>query len=363
MSASVCLEQYKKVLNSQNVSYREIALEDGYTLIVIEDCGRLIGPFGPQNEHSLGWISSQTETPEKLNAFIKEHQWNWGGARIWVAPEFPFTVKDRTRFSETGTVQDSYDPAHYAASEDLDGNLVLEAKVGGELFEHKYKEKYLKVSRTVSPCDNPLRRLKSFADIMKDVKYCGFSHYVTMKDLTPEEPMDLAVWSFNLFPAGGKYLIPYLGGELDYVDFYNPSFETVLYDRGSFAEITVNDNVEHKIGIKSDITFGRYGYIRKLEDEKYCLCICNYFNDPSDLNIKEPPYQPGENGCSLFVYTSDATKDGFTEMECTGKTFGGPNRKTGSLYENFWYYVGKKKSLLLIAGKLLGIPSNLDLPL
>lgn len=349
------LAQLKQLLEAHGEHTRVLPLDGGASLLIWEDRGRIYGPFWEEDSEGMLWVPREFSSADTLRAFLEGGGWNAGGDRLWIAPEFPFFTKERARFQESYTVQDSLDPGHYQFLPGEDTRVTLSAQLHAQLYEHRYQQKSFSATRVLEPCANPLRSSREFLSLMDQVDYCGYSQAIHLTDTSPEAPMDLEIWNLCQVRAGGVFLIPYLGDRFEYVDYYAPSQGKVLTVHPGVAAIRVDSRAEHKVGAKAFQTFGRVGYLLRCGQDVWQLLIRNYYNDPSDPYIKDPSDRPGENGCSLFVYMNDTRGDGFAELESTGRTFRAPERCSSRLDLKYWFFRGSLSALQPIAKGLLNV--------
>lgn len=351
----ISFSELKKTLHESGESYRLLPVGDGRVLLVWEGRGRFYGPFDGEDSVGVLWTPSALASAAAYRDFCGDGGWNVGGDRFWIAPEFPFFTKERARFNESYTVQPGVDPGdcHFAPS--ADHELLLESGLEAELFETDGKHKRFFVQRLLRPCRNPLRESRRFSELMDGVSFCGFTQEMLLEDHSPEEPMELEIWDLCQVRDGGEFLVPYLGKELEYVDYYAPSAGVVLSAADGRAAVKVSSCAEHKVGFKAYQTFGRVGYLLPEEDGSFSFFVRNYRNAPSDRYIKEPSDRPGENGCSLFIYMNDTRGDGFAELETTGETFGTDGRDCSRLTLDYWFFRGKAAALSPISEALLGL--------
>lgn len=356
MNNRITLSQIIKRLTENNLRYSLFELDGGRRLLVMEKSGRLFGPFtADDNSESMLWCSDVFSNAELFRSFLSEKQWNFGGDRLWVAPEFPFFIKDRQDFFDSYTVQPGIDPASYAMTTDAYGNLRLETDMEAEMFECEYDKKTLHFSKTLRKNANPLRHLSRCSELMDGVCYFGYEQEMTMVDTSPEKPMELEIWSLTQVNHGGSIFIP-CNGECEYVDYYTPITSERLRIHDGYAELSIDGTLDHKVSFKSTNTIGRAAYINRFDEENYYMLVRNYYNDPSADYIGEPWDKPGETGCSLHVYIDGGGMGGFAEFENSGKTFGGKTGRAQSTDTvNCWYYVGAREKLEAIASVLLGI--------
>ena len=349
------LAQLKHLLDTQGENSQIFSLGNGASLLIWEDRGRIYGPFFGKDSEGMLWVPQALSSAKAFQDFRQSGQWNAGGDRLWIAPEFPFFTKERAHFNESYTVQDSLDPGHYHFLPSTDGRLVFSAQLSTQLYEHQFTQKSFTMTRSLEVCENPLRFCKDLASLMMRIDYCGYTHAIDLTDTSPEFPMELEIWNLCQVRAGGTFLIPYLGDQFEYVDYYAPSMGKVLSVHPGVASIHVASAAEHKVGAKAFQTFGRVGYLLPCGGGVWQLLIRNYYNNPSDPYIKDPSDRPGENGCSLFVYMNDTRGDGFAELESTGETFCAPEKCSSHLDLNHWFFRGSLADLQPIAKRLLNV--------
>ena len=347
------IRQLKNFLKKSGKTFREFSLDSRHKILIQEDGCRIFGPYTSDSSVPLTWINSKYPKSPSFNDFFHAGNWDMGGDRIWIAPEFPFFTKSRKHFKESYTVQPGIDPADYHISSEAPGLIELSSLLQADLYESKWKRKLFHIRRQFRPLSNPLQASYSFSDLMNQISYCGFQEHIYLEDFTPDAPMPLEIWNLFQVRPGGTFLIPYNGQTLDYVDYYAPSHGTVLSFENGLAKIKVHSQEEHKIGFKAYQTCGRVGYLLKQSEDQCTLLVRNYYNNPSDSYIKEPSNAPGQNGCSLFIYMNDTRGDGFAELETTSTTFGYPDCGNGYMDLDFWFFTGSPENIHQIINLLL----------
>ncbi len=110
---TVSLQELERVLHDRGEQFALMELSKRRRVLLAVDRGRIFGPFTSDGSGSISWISKELADPAAFDAFVAGGGWNVGGDRIWVAPEFPFFTKERKRFKETYTVQNTIDPGCY----------------------------------------------------------------------------------------------------------------------------------------------------------------------------------------------------------------------------------------------------------
>lgn len=338
-----------------SLKYEICEIGGGWKILVSERGGRIFGPFKDEGDESVVWVNDIFESPEKLKCFIvKEGNWNLGGDRVWITPEFPFFTRERQLFHETYTVQAGIDPAGYVLWVDP-FSLRLCSVLSGELFETEGLHKSVRMDKRIRPVENPLSQLKCIDEYMKGVEYCGFEQEIFLEDLTPEVPMEMEMWNLTQINPGGKILVP-TKGELEYVDYYVPIDASVLEQKRDCAIVNINSSLDRKVNFKAAQITGRSGYLNQYKDSLWYLFVKNYFNDPSSPYVSEPWDKPGQRGTSLSIYIDGGNQGGFAEFENMGRTFGGrTGRACSQDAVGYWFYFGQRKQLMNIIKLLLGV--------
>ncbi len=353
MAQTITFTTITERLKEQNQEFSVISLHNSFSIIVTKRGGRVFGPF--KGEHSTGvfWANAAFEDQAKFAAFIASGDWNLGGDRIWVAPELPLFTKDRKDFYATTSPQASLDPGDYTFEKEP-GSVRLTQHVAADVYESDITHKSFYMEKVLRPAADPLRQLRRYATLMEGVTYCGYNQTVTVADESPENPLYLEGWNLCQVVPGGKIYSPY-NGEFEFVDYYEPA-ETMQTVRPGCAILSATGNRRYKVGYPSAIVTGRAAYLLPLENDEYCLYVKNYFNNPSSVYCCEPFDQPGQTGCSLFVYNDDGGLGGFTEFEHTFQTLAGDTQLSSSTdsVQN-WFYNGSFERVGKIARALLGI--------
>ena len=347
------IKQLKNFLKKSGKTFREFSLDSRHKMLIQEDGCRIFGPYISDSSVPLTWINSKYPKSPSFDDFFNAGNWDMGGDRIWIAPEFPFFTKSREHFKESYTVQPGIDPADSHISSEAPGLIELSSLLQADLYESSWKHKRFHIRRQIRPLSNPLSASCVFSDLVTKVSYCGFQEHIYLEDFTPDAPMPLEIWNLFQVRPGGTFLIPYRGKTLDYVDYYAPSSGNVLSFENGLAKVKVHSHEEHKIGFKAYQTHGRVGYLLKLSENQWTLLIRNYYNNPSDPYIKEPSDTPGQTGCSLFIYMNDTRDDGFAELETTSTTFGYPDSGNGYMDLDFWFFTGTSENIQQIIDLLL----------
>lgn len=349
MKARIYKEQIVNRLKEQSIAYKEILLSDGFSLIACERGGRLFGPF-INNGESILWSNHAFLAAGNFDAFIRSGDWNIGGDRVWIAPEFQYNVRDRNRLLETYEMQVDIDPGNYEVGVKANG-LVLEKKMHLEVYTQKcsYTDIYLK--REVLPIANPLRNISKFNKVMNGVIYAGYVQHLVLKQLKYDGLIN-EVWNLTQTIAGGTLFVGTTGCP-ELTDYYTPVGELQIWNQRRYILNITGERIL-KVGYKASGLTGRYAYLNELAEGGWCLMVKNYFNNPSGKYIKEPAHLPGCAGHSMHVYQDDGKLGGFAEFEISGTSIGdSPDNleNTTSIYT--WYFAGSKDKMECILELLL----------
>ncbi len=340
-------------LEEQKLDYSVIRLQNSYRIIVTKRGGRVFGPFESDDSEGVLWVNQAFGDGKQFADFIAQGIWNLGGDRIWVAPEIPMFTRKRSDFFGTTYPQPELDPGSYTLETIPDG-VKLEQHVAVDVFESDIQRKAFYVGKELRPAADPLRQLKRYAELIKDVSFCGYQQTVTVTDESPESPQYLEAWNLCQVVPGGLIYTPF-NGEFEFVDYYRP-VENMQTVRPGLAVLKATGDRQYKVGYPSAIVTGRAAYVKPLADGQLLLFVKNYFNNPSSVYSCEPFDKPGEIGCSLFVYNDDGDLGGFTEFENTFQTVGGDTQlaSTTDSVQN-WFYYGAPQNIARIAKALVGI--------
>jgi hypothetical protein len=349
MNNHITFAQAVKMLESQNIEYRVLELNEKWKALITQYGGRLLGPFAADDAESVLWTTPAMKNEEDFAAFVKERNWNLGGERFWVNPELRFFCEAPELFDDTYTVQEQLDPGHYAIS-DKDGSVFLSQEVDlTDLNNGAHKK--MSIKRRYVPAMNPLGYIKSLKDI--DVDYCGYVQDIELKDDMPETAMYLEPWTVDQVNPTGKFITPFFG-EFDFVDYYDPAEEMQKVCDG-YAELEVTGDRKYKVCYRSAQTFGRMAFLKPWGDGWH-LMIRNYYNDPSIPYCSEPWGDLGNRGCSVYYYNDHGPTGGFAEFEHGGATIGlDADRDHSNSTSSLWFFFGNQQDIARIMKTLLGI--------
>jgi len=228
-----------------------------------------------------------------------------------------------------------------------------------DVYEMPFSRKSVYMEREIEEAQNPLKWIGN-QNLASRVLCCGYKQTFTIKDQTPENNMYLEAWVLNQINPGGRLIVPFLGHP-DFLDYYDPVKEKQK-THSNYFELEITGDVKYKVAYKALNTSGRSAYINSLGDGRYYALIRNYYNDPSNPYCCEPPYEPGKNGCSLYIYNDFGGNGGFAEYENSGITIGGDTSRNESNSEVMsWWFVGKKEDIEAVVFQLIGIEFTIEI--
>lgn len=337
-------------LNESNVSHTTVDLDSNWKIVISQYGGRIFGPFNGEDGESLLWMSDAWCSQETFREFIKSCNLNIGGDRLWIEPELPFFTKDKDRFFDTYVVQNVIDPGSYAIKEN--GKAVtLEQEVSAKTFELPTQDRNFRMRRTIQSICNP------FSQKAKEFGICdcfGFTQTVEIEDLDPTSPTYLEAWLLSQINPCGELIVPFTGKLPDFLNYYEPIPEDMVYVKGNKLFVKVTGDIRYKLGFKSLNTTGRSAYIGSFTDGTSYLFVRNFHNNPSSVYCGAPYSNPEVYGYPLYLYNDPGSQGGFAEFENCGMTIGGDTGLSKS-HDNVYYYffTGAREKLLNFANEIL----------
>lgn len=350
MNNRIKLSQVVDRLNESNIEYKQLKLQNEWSIIICAYGGRIFGPFKNNDSESIFWMSESFASKKDFDALISSRHWNIGGDRFWVAPELPFFVKRKDDFFNTYITQGELDPGNYTIINNNE-SIKLAQQVCVKTYETHIKEKSFFMERTIAEARNPL---SSMAELNNEIEYFGFSQEVDLHDTGTDKSLYLESWLLTQVNPKGKLIVPFTGSALDYTDYYEPINKDFVQIQDHLAYIDVTGDVRYKLGFKAAQMTGRSAYLGELSDGTYYLFVRNYFNDLSNIYCAAPYFAPEQYGCSLYLYNDPGSQGGFAEFENSGTTISGDtgiNKAKDRVY--YYFFVGDESNLKKLASDIL----------
>jgi len=353
MNSALTFRVVSKALESAGLAHGVLDLGAGARAIVVERGGRILGPFLADDEPSLLWLNDVLLSTERLRSFLGADDWNLGGERVRIGPELQYAVPDRSRFWESYAMSPEDDPGRYSLKVDargrawrLDKDMILDVYPAGGT-------KSLRMERLVRKAADPLRELSVFPDLVREVRYAGYEHRITIREPVADGVVSHA-WNLIQVWPGGSVWIPVLP-LAQYTDYYDPVQTAVEIRTPTHAGLRITGDRMFKRGYRSAHVLGRVGYLGRYGDGQAYLLVRNFYNNPSYRYLDEPFAKPGWRGDSVQVYQDDGALGGFAEIECIGEDVDatvGKSEVTDSMM--LWCYAGPIASVGEIAAHLIG---------
>jgi hypothetical protein len=349
---TIHIDRVQGALRANGGAYGLLELSEGYQLLVVERGGHALGPFDPTGRSVLWLNSAAWESEQAYARFVQEGQWNVGGERLWIAPEIRFTAQDRSSFWGTYVLPPAMDPGNYRL-EATDPAVLLSGEAALPRFNPGDSEVRLQIKRRYRPVANPLRHLKTFAELSDGVVYTGFSHDVAIVVQSPADGAAVEAWTLAQIIPEGTLIVPAAPG-VEFEDYYEPIDDQHLQITSGAALLAVTGRRRYKIGFRSAHLTGRVGFFKRCPGGQAELTVRNFFNDPSSQYVEEPADRVGCRGLSVHVYNDGGVFGGFGELECNGRTIGGKMGASGSDEFAFWFFKGAEAKVRQVSEVLLG---------
>jgi hypothetical protein len=354
MNTKITFRQVVDRLKEYELPYAVLTLQKDVTVVITQRGGHILGPFLYQEGESIFWINKDFANAASFKDFLDSGTWNLGGDRIWIAPEIQYSVHDRTDFWGSIQLPEQIDPGHYSLDQSKPNEWRLIQDLTLQAYNLASGQKQLHLERVIRPVEDPLRNLSHYQDLMRGVLFAGYEQVVTLSEGQLDDIMSESWSSIQLNP-GGLLLIP-ASPHLEYSDYFEPIDENYQTIYPNHVRVKITGHRRYKVGYKAAHVFGRLAYFNHLDDERACLIVRNFFNNPSMPYVEEPPDKPGRRGHSIHVYNDDGNFGGFGELECNGQTIGSVTGRSSSTDQMvMWLYVGSTDRVRKLLPHLLGI--------
>ena len=342
-----------KRLEEVKFEYQVVDVGNGSSIVIMVKGGRVLGPFLSEKDVSLSWLNHAWCTKENFARFVKDCEWNFGGSRIWLAPEIEYNVRNLNDFWETYIIPPEIDPGKYQIIQ-RDGKgatLYNEFKINA--FRSKRTPTLAITKRTVR-AENPLRYLTKYSEKLVGIRFGGYEEEITLEDRDPSSCVLSGIWNILQIPRGGRVFLPCTPG-IEVTDYFEPTSEKHLHITDNMLTFNIDGRERHKIGLSPTGIFNQVGYVRKVKPGGATLLVRNFVNNPSGFYIDRPANQLTKQGDLLQIYNDSGAFGGFGEIECHAPAIG---LQTGLsktvLCIQTWGFSGKAEEIKLITQILLG---------
>lgn len=341
-------------LEENHIPFGVLPLQGGWSAVIAQRGGRILGPFPTADSQGLFWMNSAWSESGSFRQFLASGNWNLGGDRMWIAPEIQYSVKDRHDYWGTIAQPPQVDPGNYALEQPRPGEWKLAESCELEAYNLSTGRKHLRLERIIRAAPDPLRNVGAYPQLIDGVCYLGYEQDVTLTETKLDDIMSEA-WDLVQLDPGGDLLIP-ASPEVEITDYYAPVDAEHLSRQPHHVRLKLSGKRQYKVGIKAAQTFGRLGYVSRFRDGRAYLVVRSYPNNPSAPYAEEPDFPVGCRGHSIHVYNDGGEFGGFGELEVNLPTIGGETgRSSSSDRLLLWIYVGAVDKINRIVLHLLGV--------
>jgi hypothetical protein len=307
------LDRLRRVLQTIGKVTEICEFPDGTRLLLLPYGDRVLGLFPPGGDGNFFWTHPALENERAAQSLYESPGWhNSGGDRTWVAPELDIF------FPEYPDTTMHRPPSQLDAA---DCTCTVEAAKSKARMERRMKlqlarprcEVELSLAKVVTPAPNPLRCEQGSQEMLKAVRYAGYTQVTSLKLLSSQAKTTLGLWNLLQLPHGGEMLVSTCHKTSPRILFGNPSPEDLL-STGHLVRFKIRASGEHKIAIRAVAATGRAGYLYKSGSEQ-TLVIRNFFVNPSGTYADCPKDNPDDIGYAFQAVSVDSSLGKFCELE------------------------------------------------
>jgi len=296
-----------RLLSQKKISY--IELIDAFSqsvLITPELGGRILGVF--LGEVNFLWVNE-----------ILPCDWNCGGHRTWLAPEWQdksFYLKPDRR---TWFVDSRLDPGSYAVNRH-EQNLMVELAGDVDISSVDGTAYSLTITRKITLC-SPEQLQSSYPSLADDrsVQSIAISFEHRLKNRTQRTVQkEIGLWSILQVNPPGLILYPItkVSGKLFY-EYYDPFPAERLKTFTGGVAIFVDGAKRYKLGFPPIHTRGAIGYLSRLCGSTYGLIVKSFAHNPDGQYVDKPQGDSRKSGDAIQIYNHyEGGKLAFAELEC-----------------------------------------------
>jgi len=332
------------------LKYDVLTIGSGARLLLLERGGRIFGPFFG-DDAGIFWTNEAWHDAGTFRALLKNKEWNVGGDRMWIAPEIQFHIQDRNDPAHSERIPRPMDPGSYRIHAGAKSGT-MEQTIRLRAYNLAQGNIALQLRKDIVPAANPLRKLPGAAELLGDVRYCGYLQEVTLNIRRGAE-ICAEAWNITQVEPPGDIWIP-VTSTAAYVDYYDPIDDDYLRRTQDWVRLKATGERKYKVGLNAAQVQGYVVYQSESDGAPYLYIKC-FFSNPSAEYAEEPAALPGRNGNSVHVYNDDGKLGGFTELECNLQPVGGVFKRRASrdVVCN-WFFFGEPEKLDTIVKALTG---------
>ena len=182
MGVNISINEVQARFDENNLKYKILNLTDDFSIVVTQFGGRILGPFRREGGRSLTWLNNNFISKRHFKDFLLSGNWNIGGERIWIAPEYQYYVKDISDPVSTWFCPKGIDPGNYSLSRSNKDKCLLSQEIELNAYNFAQGRKKLHINRIISPVLDPLRKIYSYKSLTDGVTFAGYEQNISLSE-------------------------------------------------------------------------------------------------------------------------------------------------------------------------------------
>jgi hypothetical protein len=296
-----------RLLSQKKIAYTELINTPNQSVLITPELGgRMLGVFlGGTN---FLWVNKMLRC-----------DWNCGGHRTWLAPEWQdksFYLKPDRR---TWFVNRRLDPGNYAVTR-YEQNLMVELASDVDISSVDGTAYSLTITRKITLC-SPEQLLSSYPSLAHDPSMQSiaifFEHCLKNRGRRTVHK-EIGLWSILQVNPPGLILNPTTeaSGKLFY-EYYDPFPAERLRTVPGGVAIFVDGARRYKLGFPPAHTRGAIGYLSRLCGTTYGLIVKSFAYNPAAQYVDKPSEDSRNSGDAVQIYNHyEGGAMAFAELEC-----------------------------------------------
>jgi hypothetical protein len=348
------IEALQQTLAAANRPSYILETGDGTRLLILPHGARVLGLYTAGVDENFYWTNPDLERAASATQLFSSPGWqNTGGDRTWISPEldiffpgYPDTIRHQVPPALDSA---GYEVLHKPNSMGLRRTLRL-------YVARTYREHEFELLKWIEPAPNPLRREPRHRDLLKGVRYAGYTQNTKLA-LTGDiarKPVSAGIWNLIQLPHGGEMIVPtYVRTEPRVLWGDIPADRLVSEDRA--WRLKMDFSGEHKIALRAVDLTGRAAYLRH-SGGTWWLVIRNFSVNPSGEYVDVPKDAPNDLGYAFHAVNILSSLGAFCELEHHSPAFG-RHETDASVTDTsqVWAYCGPADAIKAIGKLLLGV--------
>jgi hypothetical protein len=350
-------ESLKQELDRLNERYREIGSEETGRMLILERGSRMLEMRTRAGGESAFWTNPSA---------LAEGSWNVGGDRTWLSPELDFHMDPQGTYF----VPAELDPGTYRMADGEYPGMCECSQTFTIANRHTPHRINVSLRKRYSPLPNPLRT-SGITGAGFEAEYSGYEcetllwAWPTVSVESGDEAPQSGdkekrgrwcnSWSIMQVPLGGIAIVPTIGNPRpDWM--YGPDGEVGMTADSRHLRIPFTGGSRFKLSLDALQSAGRFGYVRKINEEESSLLVRQFQARPSGFYPDYPQHREDYEGSCMQFFCDGGQLGGFGELEYHApairwEAFPRSSADVSQVY----YFVGPARAIAETAEKLLGI--------